>query len=196
MERWPSLAVAAGGAIAGAIAGAALDQPLYTAASAVLAGSMAAIAQEDRHRFRVPDSWNLFAALAGFVAIWLASRSGGFDARPSLALAALQMALCGGALFLLREVFFRLRGVDGLGLGDVKLAATAGIWLGWELFAVAVLLASGSALVFVALRKLRDGSWERERKIPLAFHLAPAIWVCWFLSRLLSSPMPIPDRWS
>ena len=48
--------------------------------------------------------------------------------------------LCGGALYLLREGFFRLRGVDGLGLGDVKLGAAGGLWLGWEFFAVAVLI--------------------------------------------------------
>ncbi|MDQ3560170.1 MAG: prepilin peptidase, partial [Pseudomonadota bacterium] len=90
-------------------------------------------------------------------------------------------------LFLLREAFFRLRGVDGLGLGDVKLAAAGGIWLGWELFATAIMLAAIGALAFVATRTILEGPWPRTRRIPFALYLAPGIWVSWFLAGLLES---------
>ncbi len=36
------------------------------------------------------------------------------------------VAVCGGVFLAVRELFFRLRGIDGLGLGDVKLAAAGG----------------------------------------------------------------------
>ena len=88
--------------------------------------------------------------------------------------------LCGGAFLLLRETYFRLRNVEGLGLGDVKLAAAAGIWLGWQLFAVAVMLAAFAALVWVAGRSLAGGGWQRQQKIPLGVFLAPMVFVCWY----------------
>lgn len=183
-----ALAAGAAAALVGAAAGAALPEPFRIVASAVLAGLMGAIAAEDRRRFTVPDALNALAALAGLAAVWLAARSAGLDPLPSLGGALLQMGLCGGALYLLREAFFRLRNVDGLGLGDVKLAGAAGIWLGWELFAVAVLVAATGALVFVASRRRLDGDWPRERRIPLALYLAPSIWVVWFFAQV-SAPV-------
>lgn len=179
-------AVAAGAAAAliGAAAGAALLAPFQILASAVLAGLMGAIAAEDLRRFTVPDTLNALAALAGLAAVWLAARATGLDPLPGLLQALLQMGLCAGSLYLLREAFFRLRDVEGLGLGDVKLAGTAGIWLGWELFAVAVLLAATGALAFVTSRRLLDGGWPREQRIPLALYLAPSIWVVWFFAQV------------
>jgi leader peptidase (prepilin peptidase) / N-methyltransferase len=179
-----ALAAGAAGTLVGAAAGGALSQPFQIVASAVLAGLMGAIAAEDLRRFTVPDALNALAGLAGLVTVGLAARAAGLDPLQNLMLALLQMGLCGGALYLLREAFFRLRNVDGLGLGDVKLAGTAGIWLGWELFAVAVLLAATGALVFVASRRLLDGGWPREQRIPLALYLAPSIWAVWFFAQV------------
>ena len=184
LVAWPLSAIAAGAALLAGLVAAPLGDPLQIAASAVLGGAMAAIAAEDFRRFRVPDSWNLLAALAGLLTVWLAARSAGSDALAALGAAALHGALCGGALWLLREAFLRLRGVDGLGLGDVKLAATGGIWLGWQGFPYAVMLAALSALATVALFSRLHGAWPRQRKIPFALHLAPAIWACWYFLAL------------
>jgi leader peptidase (prepilin peptidase)/N-methyltransferase len=160
--------------------------PVQIAASGVLGGIMAAIAAEDLRRFRVPDLLNLAAALAGLLAVWASVPSFlTLDAATELGGAALSALLCGGALFLMREAFFRFRGVDGLGLGDVKLAAAGGIWLGGELFATAIMLAAFGALAFVAARTVVEGPWPRTRRIPFALYLAPAIWICWFGSLVL-----------
>ena len=182
--RWAGPAAAAGGAVLGAAAGFALPQPFQVALSAVLAATMAAMAMEDLRSLKVPDPLNLVAALAGFVAVSLEALSANRDPLPAIGQAAGQALLCGGALFLVREAFFRLRHVDGLGMGDVKLAMTAGIWLGWEIFALAVAMAAISALAFVAVRVMRVGSWPRGKRIPFAFFLAPAVWTCWYLSKL------------
>ena len=189
VRAWPLPAIAAGAALLGGLAAAPLGDPRQIAASAVLAAAMAAIAAEDFRRFRVPDSWNFLAALAGLATVWLAARSGALAA---LGAAALHGALCGGALWLLREAFLRLRGIDGLGLGDVKLAATGGIWLGWQGFPYAVMLAALSALATVALFTRLHGAWPRQRKIPFALHLAPAIWACWYFLAL--SPLGTSGR--
>jgi leader peptidase (prepilin peptidase)/N-methyltransferase len=185
-RRWPTPATAAVAAVAAAAAGLALPYGYQAVASAALGGAMGAIAAEDLARFRAPDAANLLAALMGLATAWIAARARVGDPLASVGGALLQGLLCGGALLLLREAFYRLRGVDGLGLGDVKLAGVAGIWLGWELFAVAVTLAAVAALVYVALRSLREGGWPRARRIPFAACLAPAIWVCWYAAQLWS----------
>jgi len=178
-----SLIIGLGAAALAAAAGAWVFAPAQIAASAVLAATMGAIAAEDFRRFRAPDALNLFAAVAGLVAIvGIRSQSGSAEVVAALGSAIVGAVLCGGALFLVREAFFRLRGVDGLGMGDVNLAAAGGIWLGWELFATAVMLAAIGALAFVAARSIVEGPWPRTRRIPFALYLAPAIWACWFLA--------------
>jgi leader peptidase (prepilin peptidase)/N-methyltransferase len=157
------------------------------AASAALGGAMSAIAAEDVRRLRVPDGVNAFAAIVGLATIWTEARSAGQDSLAVLGAAALAAALCAGALYIVREAFYRLRGFDGLGFGDVKLGATAGIWLGWEQFPFAVLIAATGALAYVAWRTVADGAWPKDRRIPFAAFLAPAIWLCWLLSRGLAA---------
>ena len=183
-KTYPLPAFAGAGGLLGALAAAGIGGPLPMTTSAALAGAMSAIAVEDYRRFRVPDSWNLFAAAAGLFSVWLAGSSVGSDPFAALAWAVRDGALCGGALLFVREAFLRLRAVDGLGLGDVKLAATGGIWLGWQGFPNAIMLAAASALVYVALCRSLGGGWPRERKIPFALHLAPAIWLVWYFGQL------------
>ncbi|OYU37710.1 MAG: hypothetical protein CFE33_19375 [Pseudorhodobacter sp. PARRP1] len=89
-------------------------------------------------------------------------------------------AIVGFLLFAgLGEFYFRLRGVDGLGLGDAKLFAAAGAWLGWTYLPLILLLAASGGLVAALLRP------ETEPNAPLA--LGPwialslwlvYIWVC------------------
>ena len=66
-----------------------------------------------------------------------------------------QSALIGaGAGFLvfwlIGEIYFRLKGIDGLGMGDAKLLAGLGAWLGWAALPVIVLISSLVGLCFVA----------------------------------------------
>jgi leader peptidase (prepilin peptidase) / N-methyltransferase len=186
-SRWSGLTAGTAGAALAGITTALVLSPGDMPASAFLGGAMAAIAAEDVRRLRVPDGVNAFAAVAGLAMIWIAARTAGHDWLAALGAAALAAALCGGALYIVREAFYRLRGFDGLGFGDVKLGATAGIWLGWEQFPFAVLIAATGALAYVVWRTAADGIWPKDRRIPFAAFLAPAIWLCWLLSRRLSA---------
>jgi len=80
---------------------------------------------------------------------------------PGLASAVLGTLLGGGLLWAIAEGYFRLRGREGLGFGDVKMLAMIGAFLGWELTLLTLFVASlaGSA-VGVALMASRRGSME------------------------------------
>jgi len=41
-------------------------------------------------------------------------------------------ALGAGLLFLVSEVYFRLRNIEGLGMGDIKMMGMVGAFLGWK----------------------------------------------------------------
>lgn len=176
------LAAALAGLAAGLASAMALA-PAAAMASALLAAIMVAIAAEDLRRFVVPDLL-LVLALAGglaYAAVTVARDSGTMT--DFLALCLPGAALGGGAFLLIRELYFRLEGTDGLGLGDVKLAAVGGVWLGWELIGVAVLVASAAALAAIGARIALGRPWPRRKRLPYAAFLAPAVWAVWFVER-------------
>jgi leader peptidase (prepilin peptidase)/N-methyltransferase len=63
----------------------------------------------------------------------------------------------GGILFLIAEIYFRVRHEEGLGMGDVKMLAMIGAFLGWKLALVTLMMASiaGSVvgLLLIATRR-------------------------------------------
>lgn len=57
----------------------------------------------------------------------------------------------GGTLLLLAEIFSRLKGVDAMGGGDIKLAAMFGAFLGWRSLVFIFFASSILALVYVVI---------------------------------------------
>ena len=89
-------------------------------------------------------------------------------------------AAAGLAVFYAISVLYRAaRGVDGLGLGDAKLAGAAGAWLGWQALSFVVLIACAVGLVWVGLATMRRGRAALEERIPFGIALSFAIWVIW-----------------
>jgi leader peptidase (prepilin peptidase) / N-methyltransferase len=60
----------------------------------------------------------------------------------------LGIALGGGSLWLMGELYFRVRHEEGMGFGDVKMLAMIGAFLGWKLTLLTLVLSSfvGSAI--------------------------------------------------
>ena len=52
------------------------------------------------------------------------------------------VAAGGGVLWVVREAYFRIRGEEGMGFGDVTMLAMVGAFLGWQLMLVTLLIAS------------------------------------------------------
>ena len=172
--------------IAGA-AGIAASVLLLPDARGVAGGGLAllmiAIAVVDARRFIIPDELTIAALALGFVHAALLDT----DAiMPSLATAALRGAVLALAFWGLRIAYARLRGREGIGLGDVKLAGVAGVWLDWATMPVAVEIAALAALAVYAVRRFRGGrSVRRTIRLPFGLFFAPAIWIGWLLESML-----------
>lgn len=145
------------------------------------------IVWQDLTDFTIPDSASLALGLVG--AAWrLHEATSGNSLVLDAALIALDGALCGGALLLLRELFYLSRGHDGLGLGDVKLAAAGGLLVGTIGFAWTLFAASLIGILVLMGRRLRHAlpgaSVEAEPRLAFGAVLAPALWLAWLAAAL------------
>ena len=76
-----------------------------------------------------------------------------------------------GVLFAIAEAYYRVRGVEGLGMGDVKMLAMIGAFLGWQLMLLTLVLASfAGSLLGLAL--IASGRGSMTLKLPFGTFLA------------------------
>lgn len=147
-------------------------------ATGVLALLMALITLTDLRHFIIPDVLSFPAVPLGVLANIAVFHSA--DWLAGLTESALGAAIAAGSFYLLRALWFRLRGFEGLGLGDVKLAAVAGAWLGPALLAPACLAAALAGLAGVILVAVRPGrSVGLADEIPFGSFIAPVILAFW-----------------
>jgi len=85
--------------------------------------------------------------------------------------AALGMLLGGGVLWGVSEAYYRLRGQEGLGFGDVKMLAMIGAFLGWQQVLVTLFLASLAGSV-VGVGLIATGRVGMQSKLPFGTFLA------------------------
>ena len=147
------------------------------AAGAALAALAAMIAYVDLRRFIIPDAVSVAAFAVGLAAVCLAS-DGSYG--PAVARALLRAGVTSGVFFAFRAGYRAFRGREGMGLGDVKLAGVAGVWLGWSDLPIAVEIAAVCALASVMGARLFGRNFGPADKLPFGFFFAPAIWICWF----------------
>jgi len=120
---------------------------------AFFAWVLLAVAFIDFRTRLIPNSL-VITLLAGGIALNLAA---GFIAWGD---AGLGLLAGGGSMFLLALGAERLFGREALGMGDVKLAAAAGFFLGWKTILVALYLGFVLAFVAIILGKL----YKRQRQ--------------------------------
>jgi leader peptidase (prepilin peptidase)/N-methyltransferase len=176
-QRWTLLAMAGGAAVSLY----ALPPPIsiFAALVALIAIFIAVV---DLEYFVIPDAANVALLVVGLA---LAV----FEAPPGATLVSIGEALArglvaGGALLLLRFAYLRLAGVEGLGLGDAKLAAAGGLLLDWPTLPIALLIAAVAGLLAIGVRALTARKMpDRAAEIPFGAFLAPAIWLAFLLER-------------
>jgi leader peptidase (prepilin peptidase) / N-methyltransferase len=156
--------------LAVAVAVAALVVVPDEAMSAALLGwTLLALALVDVRHGILPDLLTLPLLLAGLVLAAVAE--GGVPVDALIGAAAGYAAFAGVA-----ALYRRLRRREGLGLGDAKLLAAGGAWLGWSALPVVVAGAAFSALAVVALDALRGRPAVADREIRFGPFLCLALW--------------------
>jgi leader peptidase (prepilin peptidase) / N-methyltransferase len=151
---------------------------------AFLAALMLAIAIIDANRYIIPNELTAAALALGLLRAGAVGPEAGLTGVIWATLRAVAICL---PLLALMEGYRRWRGRDGLGLGDVKLAAVAGAWLGLVTIFAVIELAALSALGAYAV----NAYWRRRPLkatafLPFGLFLAPAIWLGWLAETLLS----------
>ncbi|MXY16235.1 MAG: prepilin peptidase [Acidobacteria bacterium] len=137
-------------------------QPLLGARLLLCAALIILFVTDLRHRL-LPDAVTLTGIGAGLAAALVVE--------PAWWDALLAAAAGGGLLLAVARAYFLLRGEEGLGMGDVKMLAMIGAFLGWQLTFVALLLATvlGSA---VGIGMLALGLADRRYPLPFGSFLA------------------------
>src|SRR5262245_59186561 len=123
---------------------------------ALLALLMGAIALYDARHFIIP---NEFSAAALVLALAHAAVLDPAAVVEQIVWALARGAAAGGVFLAIKLGYRALRGREGIGMGDVKLAVVAGTWLDWFAILVAVelavLAALGAHLTRMAVRRRR-----------------------------------------
>ncbi|MFC3228231.1 prepilin peptidase [Marinibaculum pumilum] len=165
-------AAAAAIALPPAWAALAAEPPERLAASCVLGWGLLALAWIDWRTMRLPNWLTLPLLGAGLAATWLLA--------PAALAAHLAGALAGyAALALVSHLYRAFRGREGLGLGDAKLLAAGGAWLGWQALPSTVLAAVAMTLVLVLAMRVAGRRLAADIALPFGPALALAIWLAW-----------------
>ncbi|HET6570445.1 MAG TPA: prepilin peptidase [Solirubrobacterales bacterium] len=135
------------------------DEPWEVALGLVFVTALMAIALTDFERRIIPNKILIVAAVLGATIVAI----GDPGSLPERAIAA---AAAGGALFAAALAYPK-----GMGLGDVKLAATMGIFLGRNVGPAILVALLAGALVGLAMIA-REGAAARKRAIPFGPFLA------------------------
>lgn len=146
-----------------------------TIADLFLAAMLLAISVIDWRTYRIPDLLSLPLLGAGLAWTWLLDAG----ALPAHAIGA---AVGYAAVAGFGALYFRLRHREGLGLGDAKLFAAAGAWLGWRDLPFVLLIASLGGLLF-ALAMRWFAAAPKDRRIAFGPWISLAIWLLWILPR-------------
>jgi leader peptidase (prepilin peptidase) / N-methyltransferase len=157
-------------------------QGLFGAGLALL---MVAIAAVDWRRYIIPDELNIAAFVLALAAAGFQSDGGMVIGIAHSVARAILLSL---AFLGLRQAYRWLRKRDGIGLGDVKLAAVAGAWLSWPTIPIVVEIAALAALsAYTAYRYLSGRSIQTTHRLPFGLFFAPSIWIGWLLDTLDAS---------
>lgn len=146
--------------------------------SCVLGWALLTLAVVDWRAFILPDALTVFLLLSGLAAAFAFDRYQMLDHAIG--------ALIGFSTFATIGVVYRvLRGRSGLGLGDAKLMAGAGAWLGWQALPTVILFGAVFGLTSVLIRSIAGHPLRLTDRLPFGAYLAAAAWLVWLYGPLI-----------
>jgi leader peptidase (prepilin peptidase)/N-methyltransferase len=151
--------------------------------------AMLSIAVFDQRNFLIPDRLNAVGFVLALIhAVALEPDAPGW----AIAMAVMRAGVLGLVFLIVRVAYARIRDQQGLGLGDVKLAAVAGAWLDWPMMPIAMELAALTALsTYLFHQRLSGRALSGMHRLPFGVFFAPAIWLCWMVE--ISLRLPLED---
>jgi leader peptidase (prepilin peptidase)/N-methyltransferase len=84
-----------------------------------------------KHRI-LPDAITLPGIVFGFFFSWFME--------PGWQSSLTGIVFCGGAMFVIREIYYWIRNEEGIGMGDIKMLGMIGAFLGWKLTLLTLML--------------------------------------------------------
>lgn len=147
--------------------------------SLLLGLAMSVIIYTDARYFIIPDTISLPMVPAGILTSAFFAEAVSFNNAILLSAAAATLGFL--MFYLVKAVYLKIRKVDGLGMGDVKIAAVAGAWTGATGLNAVVLISCILALAVISFFYLLGYKVSRRAAIPFGVFLAPAIWFVWYL---------------
>ena len=143
----------------------------------VLGWVLLTLAAIDWRYLLLPDSLTLPLIAGGLLVAWYLNPEGLADHGIG--------AVAGFTLLAIIAIIYRhLRGHEGLGLGDAKLLASAGAWLGWQGLPSVVLVAAAAGLAGALIRARLAGQLDVKLQVPFGPYLAGGFWLVWLYGPL------------
>ena len=130
--------------------------PVYAAISAVALSCLICIFFIDLEHLLIFNRFVIIIAVLGLVAMFIDRYTRWYDhIIGAVAFGGVFLLIYYGAIWVLKR--------EGLGFGDVKFAAAAGLLLGWQRMLFAMLIASVSAsIILLVVRRMRDDEQDTE----------------------------------
>jgi len=168
------------GALLVAIWAASVSQGLALWVGCFLGWTLLTLAAIDFRDGILPDMLTLPLIAAGLVATYFLA--------PWQMLDSAIGAVAGFAIFaLVRWLYRRLRGREGLGLGDAKLLAAAGAWVSWNGLPSVVLIGAAAGLAVALIIAWRGEQLTLHQRIAFGPALCLGTWLVWLYGPITAS---------
>jgi leader peptidase (prepilin peptidase)/N-methyltransferase len=168
------------------IQAAVIDDPALLAVRLVFTAMLIVLFGTDLETMRLPNVITLPGIVIGLAASAFLP--------PGLLASAIGAAAGAAILWTVRWVWFRATGVEGMGLGDVKMLAMIGAFLGWEQVWVVLLLASLSGAA-IGLALIAVGGRRLSSRLPFGTYLAIAAYLASIIGPDPTAPGIRMTRW-
>jgi leader peptidase (prepilin peptidase)/N-methyltransferase len=154
------------------------DEPILLVSRLVFTAMLIVLFGTDYDTQRLPNVITLPGIVVGLVF--------SLFTRPGIVASLIGAAVGAGILLAVRWIWRKLRGVDAMGLGDVKMLAMIGAFLGWRQIWVVLFVASLTGATVGVLLTMRQGR-SMQTRLPFGTFLAIAAYIASIVGeRLLS----------